>query len=146
MLRNFFVIVVTICVLTICVVAIGVGEREAAGLCRVPEQAANRARDRVRKVDALVQVTRTADDEFVLTTDAGFGDAVAGRLNRFKLRTKADVTVLDSEAMYKVDPDRFWSKSRNSPFRGWELRGRVTHTIVAGRVVHEVGHEEGGRG
>jgi dihydroorotase len=47
----------------------------------------------------------------------------------------ADVTVLDLEAAYKVDPDRFRSKSRNSPFRGWELRGRVTHTIVGGQVV-----------
>jgi dihydroorotase len=54
----------------------------------------------------------------------------------------ADVTVFDVEGAYKVDPDRFASKSRNSPFRGWELRGRVTHTIVGGNVVHE----EGARG
>jgi dihydroorotase len=47
------------------------------------------------------------------------------------------VTVLDLEAAYKVDPERFKSKSRNSPFRGWELRGRVTQTIVGGIVVHE---------
>ena len=54
----------------------------------------------------------------------------------------ADVTVIDLDAAYKVDPERFRSKSRNSPFRGWELRGRVTHTIVGGKVVHE----EPGRG
>ncbi len=42
-----------------------------------------------------------------------------------------------------VDPDRTWqyraaegaSKSRNSPFDGWEMKGRVLYTIVAGRVV-----------
>lgn len=54
----------------------------------------------------------------------------------------ADVTVFDPDAAYKVDPDRFASKSRNSPFRGWELRGRVTHTIVGGALVYG----EGARG
>lgn len=47
------------------------------------------------KVDALVRVTRTADDAMVLDTDAGWGDAVIARLNRFKLRIKAEVTALD---------------------------------------------------
>jgi dihydroorotase len=49
----------------------------------------------------------------------------------------ADVTIFDLEAPFVVDPERFRSKSRNSPFRGWELRGLVTHTIVGGAVVHE---------
>jgi dihydroorotase len=54
-----------------------------------------------------------------------------------------DVTVFDAGAAWIVEPERFLSKSRNSPFRGWELRGRVTHTIVGGKVVHE---EEVARG
>lgn len=49
----------------------------------------------------------------------------------------ADVAILDVSTIYKVDPTRWHSKSRNSPFRGWELRGRVTHTFVAGKLVHE---------
>ena len=43
------------------------------------------------KVDALVRVTRVADDEVMLDTDAGYGEAVLARLNRFKLRVKADI-------------------------------------------------------
>jgi dihydroorotase len=50
----------------------------------------------------------------------------------------ADVTIFDAETLNTVDPNRFHSKSRNTPFRGWELRGRVTHTIVGGKIVHEV--------
>jgi folate-binding protein YgfZ len=45
------------------------------------------------KVDALVRVARTADDRFELDVDAGYGQAVADRLNRFKLRVKADIAV-----------------------------------------------------
>jgi folate-binding protein YgfZ len=41
------------------------------------------------KVVALVRVTRQSDEDFVLDTDAGAGDAVMARLERFKLRTKA---------------------------------------------------------
>ncbi|MEY2451155.1 MAG: tRNA-modifying protein YgfZ [Acidimicrobiaceae bacterium] len=43
------------------------------------------------KVDAWLRITRRADDEFVLDTDAGWGDAVIARLQRFKLRTKCDI-------------------------------------------------------
>jgi dihydroorotase len=49
----------------------------------------------------------------------------------------ADVTVFDPEAAWQVDPTRFKSKSRNSPFRGWKLQGRVHTTIVNGNVVYE---------
>jgi folate-binding protein YgfZ len=43
------------------------------------------------KVDALVRVTRTKDDGWLLDVDAGYGEVVAARLNRFKLRVKADI-------------------------------------------------------
>ena len=49
----------------------------------------------------------------------------------------ADVTVFDPEARWTVDPTTFRSKSRNTPFAGWELRGRPRLTIVGGRVVFE---------
>lgn len=47
------------------------------------------------KVDVLCRVWRTADDTFVLDTDAGFAAVLVARLNRFKIRVKADITVLD---------------------------------------------------
>jgi dihydroorotase len=46
----------------------------------------------------------------------------------------ADVTVLDLKARRSVDPARFASKSRNTPFGGLTLRGWPAITIVAGRV------------
>ena len=47
------------------------------------------------KLTALVRVTRTGDDAYVLDTDAGYGSLVAARLKRFQLRTKVSVEPLD---------------------------------------------------
>jgi hypothetical protein len=49
--------------------------------------------DPAGKIDALARVHRTADDEFVLDTDAGFGDRLLARLDRFKIRVDADTSV-----------------------------------------------------
>jgi len=49
--------------------------------------------------------------------------------------TPADVTVFDPNAVWTVDPNRFYSLSRNTPFAGWQLRGRAVLTIVGGRIV-----------
>jgi folate-binding protein YgfZ len=45
------------------------------------------------KVDALVRVSRIADDDWLLDTDAGWGEALLTRLNRFKLRTKVELEI-----------------------------------------------------
>jgi len=47
----------------------------------------------------------------------------------------ADLVLVDPKATWQVDPARFRSRSRNSPFRGYRLRGEVEATIVGGRVV-----------
>ena len=47
------------------------------------------------KVVAFLRVLRTGEEELVLETDAGFSDAMIERLNRFKLRVKADLDPLD---------------------------------------------------
>ncbi len=48
----------------------------------------------------------------------------------------ADVVVFDAEAIWTVDPSKFKSKSRNTPFAGRELVGEVELTMVGGKVVH----------
>ncbi len=47
----------------------------------------------------------------------------------------ADITVLDLDREVTVDPARFRSRSRNTPFAGWRLRGAPVMTIVGGRRV-----------
>ncbi|HEX5408356.1 MAG TPA: dihydroorotase [Gemmatimonadaceae bacterium] len=50
----------------------------------------------------------------------------------------ADVTVFDPKREWKVDPTRFLSKGRNTPYAGRTLRGRPLYTIVDGRVVYRL--------
>src|SRR5215203_3825103 len=49
----------------------------------------------------------------------------------------ADVTVFDPDRAWKVDPARFASKGRNSPYAGHTLHGVVMCTIVGGKIVHQ---------
>jgi dihydroorotase len=51
----------------------------------------------------------------------------------------ADMTLVDPEAEWTVQAERFFSRSRNTPFQGRKLRGRVTQTWVGGRLVFEDG-------
>ena len=49
----------------------------------------------------------------------------------------ADVTIIDMETKWTVDPDRFLSKGKNTPFKGMELFGEVANTFVRGRMVYD---------
>ncbi|MYE33597.1 MAG: dihydroorotase [Gemmatimonadales bacterium] len=48
--------------------------------------------------------------------------------------SRADIVLFDPEEEWTVDPASFRSKSRNTPFIGWEVTGRVKRTIVGGET------------
>ena len=48
----------------------------------------------------------------------------------------ADITVIDPDFEWTVDPAKFISMSRNTPFTGRKLKGRAIYTIVSGEIVH----------
>ena len=49
----------------------------------------------------------------------------------------ADVTIFDPKKKWTFDASQSLSKSRNTPFDGWNFTGRAVATIVGGRMVHE---------
>lgn len=57
----------------------------------------------------------------------------------------ADISVLAPDMSVKIDAASMKSKSKNTPFDGWELRGAVAATIVGGRIVYERGTWISGR-
>jgi dihydroorotase len=52
-----------------------------------------------------------------------------------KQGSPGDVTVIDPDREWTVDPTRFCSKSRNTPFSDWKLKGRAVSVIVGGRIL-----------
>lgn len=50
----------------------------------------------------------------------------------------ADITIIDPEAHFVVEPSLFRSRSRNTPFAGWSLTGRAFLTMVGGKIVHRL--------
>ncbi len=53
--------------------------------------------------------------------------------------SKADITIIDADAIRRVDPATFYSKGKNTPFKGMELRGWPWMTISGGRIVAREG-------
>ncbi len=56
---------------------------------------------------------------------------------RLAVGTDADLVLFDPEERWTVDPVKFRSMGRNTPFGGAELRGRVKYTIVGGNIVYQ---------
>jgi dihydroorotase len=57
-----------------------------------------------------------------------------GTLTRGK---QGDVTIIDPNAEWQIDVNNFLSKSRNCPYHGWKIHGKVEKTIVGGEVRFE---------
>jgi len=79
------------------------------------------------KIDVLARIARTGDEVFVLDTDAGFGEQLAARLNRFKIRVKAEVTVNAAES---AEPSARHETARVNA--GWP---RMGFEIMPGKTI-----------
>jgi dihydroorotase len=55
---------------------------------------------------------------------------------KLSVGSDADLTILKLQKEFVVDTSQFLSKSRNSPFHGWKLRGSPVMTIVGGKIVY----------
>ncbi len=59
------------------------------------------------------------------------------RAGTLSVGAAADITVIDPNLEWTVAPEKFLSKSRNTPFAGMRLKGRAVMTIVAGEIVFD---------
>jgi dihydroorotase len=50
---------------------------------------------------------------------------------------QADITIINPDAEYTIDVNKFRSKSRNCPYNGWNVKGKVEKTIVGGEIRFE---------
>jgi len=50
--------------------------------------------------------------------------------------SEADITIIDLSQEHTVDASQLKSKSKNSPFDGWNLKGKAVYTIVKGKIIN----------
>jgi dihydroorotase len=74
--------------------------------------------------------------ELMTVRPAGIIGVDKGTLGRGK---QADVTIIDPNAEYTIDSNKFRSKSRNCPYHGWAVKGKVEKTIVGGEIRFSAG-------
>jgi dihydroorotase len=74
--------------------------------------------------DVIKKLTSTPADIFNLK---------AGSLS---LGNAADILIFNPGLEYSIDISLFHSKSKNSPFDGWKVRGKVIHTLVKGKTAY----------
>ncbi len=58
---------------------------------------------------------------------------------RLAIGGEADLVIFDPNEEWIIDPARFASKSRNTPFSGWRVKGRVKYTIADGKMIYREG-------
>ncbi len=49
----------------------------------------------------------------------------------------ADITIIDPDLLYKINSSRFKSLSRNTPFDGWNMKGKAILTMVGGKILFD---------
>lgn len=76
--------------------------------------------------------------QFVSKFTTGPADVLGLPLGTLEIGRPADITVIDLDAEYQVDANKFYSKSRNTPYDGMKVRGRAAATFVDGRCVYSL--------
>jgi folate-binding protein YgfZ len=99
--------------------------------------------DPTGKVESLARVTRTAVDRFDFDVDAGHGDGLAARLNRFKIRVQAEISV-ESATSAEPSPDHESARiAAGWPRMGFEIVPGETIPAVTGVVPVAVNFTKG---
>jgi dihydroorotase len=62
---------------------------------------------------------------------------ILGLENGLHIGRPADITIIDTQRSFRVNADNFRSLSRNTPFDGWDMTGKVVLTMVEGKIVYK---------
>ncbi len=90
-------------------------------------------------MDKLVHAGHIDISQMVSLFTVGPSRVLGLELGTLAPESRADITIIDPDAIGQVDPKTFYSKGKNTPFKGMELRGWPWMTIVGGRIVAREG-------
>jgi dihydroorotase len=96
-------------------------------------------------LETALPLTLALVEEGILTLESAIEKLTTAPAKAFSLRTgtlapgvDADVVIVDAQHTWEIDPSRFRSKSRNTPFAGWKVKGRVKTTLLGGKIVYDL--------
>jgi dihydroorotase len=100
----------------------------------------------ISALETLLPLTLRLVDEKVISLSDALGllthkpaEILGIDAGRLQIGEAADLCIFDPNAEWVLSPEAMFSRGRNSPFLGQTMRGRVSHTLVGGKVVFEKG-------
>ena len=95
-------------------------------------------------LETALPLTLRLVEDGVLSLEDAIAKLTTGPAQAFNLSegtlsqgAKADLVLIDPKREWTIDPAKFYSKGRNTPFAGWEVTGKTILTIVGGEIVFE---------
>ena len=74
--------------------------------------------------------------EFVSKFTKGPAEVLGIEAGSVELGKKADITILNTDIEHQIDRDKFYSKSKNTPFHGRNVKGKAVAVIVEGKFIY----------
>jgi len=87
----------------------------------------------------LVEEKLLSLSEAIATLTSKPAEILGLEAGTLSIGSTADLCIIDPAAHWTLQPEKLVSRGHNTPFLGWEFTGRVTHTLVGGEVVFELG-------
>ena len=99
----------------------------------------------ISALETLLPLTLKLVDEGLLTLSDALAllthkpaTAIGVETGHLDIGATADVCIFDPDLEWTLSVDQIVSRGHNTPFLGWNFRGRVTHTLVGGELVYQL--------
>ncbi len=100
----------------------------------------------ISALETLLPLTLRLVDEGVLSLSNALARLSSGPahilgkdIGSLAVGRQADICIYDPAHVWTLTREQLHSRGKNTPFAGWEFKGRVTHTLLGGKLVYELG-------
>ena len=112
-------------------------EEKSRPLVKAPSGAVGLETSLALTLTALYHTKQMTLPEIIRRMSTNPADVLHLPKGRMSIGVDADLVIFDPDEQWVVDPSKFASKGRNTPFAGCKVRGKVKYTIVKGEVIFE---------
>jgi len=112
-------------------------EEKARPLTKAPSGAVGLETSLALTLTALYHTKQLTLPEVIRRMSTNPADILHLPKGRMSIGVDADLVIFDPDEQWVIDPEKFASKGRNTPFAGCKVRGKVKYTIVKGEVIYE---------